>query len=161
FPVSGSVRSVSAVLGQHVSVGQTLAQLDTTSLDAQLASAQSTIAAAQARLAADQSSQTVTAAVAPTAFSTEITAPSPKPTSGAQELLNQQQARLLADQHQADQDIAQEEKDLSTESTLCHAFVNSAATSAPLLSSRKSTSTAATSPQVKTLSAPDPSKCES
>jgi multidrug efflux pump subunit AcrA (membrane-fusion protein) len=161
FPVSGSVRSVSAVLGQHVSVGQTLAQLDTTSLDAQLASAQSTVATAQARLAADQASQTVTAAVAPTAFSVEITTRSPEPTPGAQELLGQQQARLLADQHQADQSIAREKKDLSSENSLCQAFFSSEVTSAPLPSSRRSTSTAATSRQETTPSTPDPSKCES
>jgi HlyD family secretion protein len=38
FPVGGSIRSVSATVGQHVAVGQTLAQLDTTSLEAQAAS---------------------------------------------------------------------------------------------------------------------------
>jgi RND family efflux transporter MFP subunit len=126
FPVAGNVGSVSATVGQHVAVGQVLAQLDTTSLDAQVASAQSAVAAAQARLASDGSSQgTSTAAVAPAAFNTEITA-SPDPPSPARELVSKQQARLIADQHRADQDLATEQRDLKTETSLCQTFVTSA-----------------------------------
>lgn len=57
FPVSGQVASLPVQAGQQVSAGQTLAQLDTTSLATQLANAQSTLASAQARLASDQSGQ--------------------------------------------------------------------------------------------------------
>ncbi|MBV9160526.1 MAG: HlyD family efflux transporter periplasmic adaptor subunit [Pseudonocardiales bacterium] len=128
FPIAGNVRSVSAAVGQHVTVGQTLAQLDTTSLDAQVASAQATVAIAQARLAADESSQTPgtsTTAVAPAAFITETTGPS-DPTSAARELVTKQQARLLADQHRAEEDIATEQHDLKAETSLCQAFLTSA-----------------------------------
>ncbi|HEY3895950.1 MAG TPA: biotin/lipoyl-binding protein [Pseudonocardiaceae bacterium] len=140
FPVAGVVRSVSAVIGQHVSVGQTLAELDTTSLDAQVAAAQSTLAAAQARLASDSSSQTggtSTAAVAPAAFRTAI-APtatnagsasgstgSSDPVSAARNLVTTQQARLVAGQHQADQDLVQEQRDLTAETSVCQAFLAS------------------------------------
>lgn len=127
FPVAGTVSSVSAAAGQHVTVGQVLAQLDATSLDAQVASAQSAVAAAEARLAADESSQatgTSAAAVAPAAFSTTITA-SPAPPTPAPEV-SKQQARLLADQHQADQDLATEQRDLKTETNLCQAVVTPA-----------------------------------
>jgi multidrug efflux pump subunit AcrA (membrane-fusion protein) len=128
FPVAGNVRSVSAAVGQHVTVGQTLVQLDTTSLDAQVASAQSAVATAQARLAADESSQTSgtsTTAVAPAAFITETTGSS-DPTSAARELVTKQEARLIADQHRADQDLATEQDDLKTETSLCQAFLTSA-----------------------------------
>lgn len=142
FPVAGDVGSVSAAVGQHVTVGQTLAQLDTTSLDAQVASAQAAVAAAQARLAADGSSQTAgtsTAAVAPTAFSTEATvagdivnnvdvggAGSSDPPSAARELVTERQASLVTDQHQADQDLASERRDLQIETSLCRVSLTSA-----------------------------------
>jgi multidrug efflux pump subunit AcrA (membrane-fusion protein) len=128
FSVAGNVRSVSAAVGQHVTVGQTLAQLDTTSLDAQVALAQSAVATAQARLAADESSQTSgtsTTAVAPAAFITETTGSS-DPTSAARELVTKQQARLIADQHRAEEDLVTEQHDLKTETSLCQTFLTSA-----------------------------------
>jgi HlyD family secretion protein len=170
FPVAGTVHSVSAALGQHVTVGQTLAQLDTTSLDAQVASAQSAVAIAQARLAADQSSQTVTAAVAPTAFSTQIasgaSAPSPgtsapDPSSAARDLVTQQQALLIADQHRADQDITQEKRDLTNENSLCQAFVTSAQNGTRAPSSQRSRPAVSTTQQQTTPPTSDASPCES
>jgi HlyD family secretion protein len=140
FPIGGNMESVSATVGQHVTVGQNLAQLNTTSLDAQVAAAESTVAAAQARLTADESSQTsgaVTAAVAPTTFSTVITSGddthaaktgSSDPTAAARELVTDQQAILIADQHRADQNLAQEKRDLTTEASLCQPFRTSADT---------------------------------
>jgi RND family efflux transporter MFP subunit len=128
FPVAGSVGSVSAAVGQQVTVGQTLAALDTTALDAQVASARSAVASAQARLASDQSSQasgTTIAAVAPAAFTTKTTDQS-GPTSAARELVTTQQAHLVADQHQADQDLATEQRDLTTETALCQPFLGAA-----------------------------------
>lgn len=171
FPVGGTVHGVLVAAGQHVSVGQTLAQLDTTSLDAQVASAQSAVAAAQARLAADQSSQIVTAPVAPAAFSTEITSAgnasspvtsSPDPAApAARDLLTQQQAVLLADQHRADLDLAQERRDLATESRLCEAFVSPAASGSPAPDSHRSRSAVATPPPDTGSAVPDASTCES
>jgi multidrug efflux pump subunit AcrA (membrane-fusion protein) len=125
FPVTGNVGSVAATVGQHVTVGQTLAQLDTTSLNAQVASARSAVAAAQARLAADGSSQTAgttSAAVAPAAFTTETTSPA-DPTSAARELVTTQQARLTADQHRADQDLTTEQHDVKTGTSSCQAVL--------------------------------------
>lgn len=57
FPVAGGVSAVPVVLGQHVTAGTVLAQLDTTALDAQVASAASQLATAKAKLAADRSGQ--------------------------------------------------------------------------------------------------------
>ena len=169
FPVAGTVHSVSTALGQHVTVGQTLAQLDTTSLDAQVASAQAAVAAAWARLSADQSSQTVTAAVTPTAFSTQIpsgvSAPSlgtstPDP-SAARDLVTRQQVLIIADQHRADQDIAQEKRDLTTENSLCQAFVTSAQNDTQAPSSQRSQHAVATTQQQKTYPTSDASPCAS
>jgi multidrug efflux pump subunit AcrA (membrane-fusion protein) len=58
FPMSGQVSSVAAKLGQQVTVGQTLAQLNTTSLNNAVSSDQSAVATAQAKLASDQTSET-------------------------------------------------------------------------------------------------------
>lgn len=123
FPVAGSVRSVPVAVGQHVTVGQTLAQLDTTDLDAQVASAQATVAAAQARLVSDGQSQTAADGVAPAAFIQRLTPADPATT---RQLVTEQQARLVADQHRADQDLAREQHDLTPETSLCQAFLASA-----------------------------------
>ncbi|WP_131771151.1 biotin/lipoyl-binding protein [Candidatus Protofrankia californiensis] len=58
FPVGGRVAQVSVAVGQHVTTGDVLAELDTSSLAASLDNARSTLASAQAKLAADQASQT-------------------------------------------------------------------------------------------------------
>lgn len=57
FPVAGLVSAVPVTLGQQVTAGAVLAQLDTTALDAQVASAASQLATAKAKLAADRSGQ--------------------------------------------------------------------------------------------------------
>lgn len=58
FPVSGTVDSVSAKVGQQVRAGQTLATLSDASLQQQVLSAKSSLASAEAKLAADQTSET-------------------------------------------------------------------------------------------------------
>ncbi len=73
FPVGGRVAQVPVAVGQHVTTGDVLAELDTSSLAASLDNARSTLASAQAKLAADQASQTAagtTSASAPASAST-------------------------------------------------------------------------------------------
>ena len=163
FPVAGNVGSVSAVVGQQVAVGETLAQLDTTALDAQVASAQSAVAAAQARLASDASSQTsgtATAAVAPAAFTTDIIGPS-DPTAVARDLVSTRQAQLIADQHRADLELATEQHDLKTETDLCQSQLSAidggVARGSPKLDNRSSLSSVASgtapAPAAKSLNA--------
>ena len=173
FPVSGTVRSVSATVGQHVTVGQTLAQLDMTSLDAQVASAQSALAAAEAKLAGDQSSQTnptVSAAVAPAAFSTQTpsgdntraggAAPS-DPAATARDLLSQQQTQLINDQHRTDHDLTQEKQDLATETNRCQALVTAANGGATQIPANHSQRHDRPTPDGTTAAAPpDPSRCQ-
>lgn len=173
FPIGGTVRSVSATVGQHVTVGQTLAQLDTISLDAQVASARSAVAAAQAKLAADQSSQTnptVTAAVGPAAFSTQTpsgnntraagTAPS-DPASAARNLLTQQQTQLINDQHRTDHDLTEEKQDLATETNRCQALVTAAnGGTTPIPANRSQRHGRPTPDGTTTAAPPDPSQCQ-
>lgn len=56
FAVSGQVTAVDVSTGQTVTAGQTLATIDPSALQAQLASAQASLTAAQAQLASDQAS---------------------------------------------------------------------------------------------------------
>ncbi len=69
FPVSGRVAGVAVTAGQHVSPGQVLARMGTTSLLAQVSQEQAAVAAAQAKLAEDRASedQTSQSAVRPAA----------------------------------------------------------------------------------------------
>ncbi|MFD2421549.1 efflux RND transporter periplasmic adaptor subunit [Amycolatopsis pigmentata] len=55
FGVSGQVTSVAATVGQQVTAGQQLATVQSASLSASLAQAQSTLASAQSKLSSDQS----------------------------------------------------------------------------------------------------------
>ncbi len=58
FAVAGTVATVSATVGQHVTAGQQLAGLDTGTLDATVAQARAQAAAAQNKLAQDETGQT-------------------------------------------------------------------------------------------------------
>jgi multidrug efflux pump subunit AcrA (membrane-fusion protein) len=60
FGASGVVTSVKVAVGDRVTKGQTLARIDSASLKASLAQAQSSLAAAQARVASDESSTATT-----------------------------------------------------------------------------------------------------
>lgn len=54
FPVSGKVTAVEASVGQHVTSGQALATIDTTTFQYQVNAAQESLSAAQSRLSTDQ-----------------------------------------------------------------------------------------------------------
>src|SRR5215468_11137807 len=58
FPTSGTVASVNVHVGQRVRKGQVLAKLDTTSLQADVDSANSRLASAKQQLEADETGQT-------------------------------------------------------------------------------------------------------
>lgn len=58
FPMSGQVSAVNVAVGQQVTVGETLATLNTTGMATTVSSDQSAVASAQAKLASDQTSQT-------------------------------------------------------------------------------------------------------
>ncbi|TVT36459.1 HlyD family efflux transporter periplasmic adaptor subunit, partial [Amycolatopsis rhizosphaerae] len=122
FPVSGQVASVGVAAGQQVTTGQTLAQLDTTALSSQLASAQSTLATAQARLAADQSGQGTAAStgrVTPALYRTAGTSGS----GGSGDLKTAQDA-VIAAQQQVDKDLAAVSAALTAQQKACQPVVN-------------------------------------
>jgi HlyD family secretion protein len=85
FPVSGTVTSVSAIVGQQVSAGQELARIDPAPLQSALLEAQATLAQAQATLQSDENGTSSSASTAtnsaaitgsiPTATLTAFTGP--------------------------------------------------------------------------------------
>ncbi len=121
FPVSGTIATVPVSVGQHVTAGQTLATIDTTSLQGQLDSARSTLATAQAKLVTDseaQASGTATATSSTGSGSTTLSSalvaadtiravPVADRSRGGDGTAGQQavkdaQAKLLADQQKVD-----------------------------------------------------------
>ena len=92
FSATGTVESVDVAVGDTVRKGQTLASLDTTSLQADVDSANSTLANAKQRLESDKTGQTSAADNAAAANSADVTAksldvqelsPSPTPSPSA------------------------------------------------------------------------------
>lgn len=70
FPAAGTVSAVAVAVGQEVTAGQSLATLDRTALDADVANAKQTLALDQQTLASDLASQTQTTTTATTAAPT-------------------------------------------------------------------------------------------
>ncbi len=110
FPVAGQVASVSVQQGQQVSAGQTLAQLNTTSLATSVSSAQSTVATSEAKLASDQASQNVVTTSATTKTSTSTTPSSGNSAAtaklaGLAKSLASGQNAVLSAQKQVDADL--------------------------------------------------------
>jgi membrane fusion protein, macrolide-specific efflux system len=64
FAASGQVTAVDATVGQHVTQGQTLATMDSASLQAQVAQAKATLAGDQSRLSQDEDSGASSAQIA-------------------------------------------------------------------------------------------------
>ncbi len=105
FQVSGTVATVSAAVGQHVTAGQALASLDSTTLDQDVTSAQASLTSAQAKLEEDEAGQsTSTTAATDSAASGGssgtwlVSTTTPDPSSGAASLAQAQQAVVSAQQ---------------------------------------------------------------
>lgn len=118
FPVSGQVAAVNVQLGQSVRAGDTLAQLNTTSLDSQLSAAQSKLATAQAKLAADQNSQNALAS-APASSAGATAKGSSGKTSAALSGLGGAQSAVLAAQKQVDGDLQLVSAAIKQENATC------------------------------------------
>ncbi|GAA0626817.1 hypothetical protein GCM10010174_52980 [Kutzneria viridogrisea] len=97
FPVAGQVASVAVAVGQKVTAGQLLAQLNTTTLAGQVSSAQSTVATAQAKLATDQNSQTTVASTAPKSSSSSALSTMVKGLGDSQDAVRKAQQQVDAD----------------------------------------------------------------
>lgn len=132
FPSSGLVSSVPVQVGQQVTAGQPLAQLDPTSLQSQVASAQSTLATAQAKLAADQtgqsaqSSQSAQGGEGTSSSSAGRATPAIFVTSSAPQApadLKAQQDAVIAAQHQVDLDLTASSAAVSAQQKACKTIV--------------------------------------
>ncbi len=119
FPVSGQVASVTASVGQQVGVGQTLAQLNTTSLNNTVSSDQSAVAAAQAKLATDQTSQTAVSQATQTTSPSSAGSTSGR-SSGSSSKLNGLVQSLAGDQNA----VRQAQQKVDSDLTLVTASVN-------------------------------------
>ena len=112
FDAAGTVAAVDVAVGDPVTAGETLATIDATLYDAQLASAKADLAAAQARLAADQAGPTAaTVATARDSVNqarlqlssaeqslSATNAQNAQSIAAAQQALSQANAKLAADQ---------------------------------------------------------------
>ncbi|WP_201732654.1 biotin/lipoyl-binding protein [Acidithrix sp. C25] len=139
FAVAGTVASVSVTVGQSVQAGQTLATLDSSSLNATLQAANSSLALAQLKLANDIASQNTTTTT--TTTSTTVISTGPSPVLQPQNTLNIAESNLsLA---------------LSLVSSLCNSSTSTTAassTSTTVLSpSAATTTTSTTTPATVTF----------
>jgi multidrug efflux pump subunit AcrA (membrane-fusion protein) len=158
FPVAGRVAAVPVRVGQHVVAGQPLATLDTTSLQASLDQARSTLASAQARLTADLAAQAAgtpsTAGTAGTAGSSVtagtvitaayVTVARSTASSSAGGVPAAQQA-LIAAQHAADLALEAAQGDLATARTDCRSVVTSGISTAAYVTRSGSSSSSTAS----------------
>jgi multidrug efflux pump subunit AcrA (membrane-fusion protein) len=108
FSVSGSVAAVAVTAGQHVTAGQTLGSLDTTSLKAGLTAAQSTLANANLQVANDTASENTAATIS-------ATSPAAQPTSSLRPL----QQAVLSAQRKADGALGQAQTALGQAKRAC------------------------------------------
>ena len=136
FAVGGKVGTVDVTVGQQVAAGQTVATLDTTSLQSAVVTAEANLASAQATLASDESAQangsTTTVATSTgsgesgtgtSGSTTATTSPSSggSGNAGASAEVTKLQATLVADQHQEDADATAAGAALQTATTTCTA----------------------------------------
>jgi len=139
FQVAGTVAAVDVAVGQSVTAGETLASLDTTTLQQAVTSAQTNLDAAKARLAEDEAAQaaattttTTTTTTAPTTTTTtaSTTTTTPSGTSGSAEgALQQAQQAVVAAQQAADAAAQQATTALAAVQTACGQASTSPATS--------------------------------
>jgi multidrug efflux pump subunit AcrA (membrane-fusion protein) len=150
FAVAGTVQTVAVQAGQHVSAGQTLGTLDTTSLRAALTAAQSTLANANLQVHHDLASEDAAAGGSGAS-------PAPSGTSGsspASQLiasLRPLQQAVLSAQRQADGALARARTALARAGQACAAPPSPTPTPSPSPGSTPSPSPSPTSP------APSPS----
>lgn len=145
FATSGTVAAVDVTLGQHVNKGQVLAKLDTTTLQAEVDSANSALASAKQQLEADETGQTSaanngaannngTADIVTAAYVTYLAAPSTSSSALIKQVEDAQQAVITAQhdvdtaqpaidaaQHTVDADVTQNTKLRDTQQQACAA----------------------------------------
>ncbi|HEY1988296.1 MAG TPA: HlyD family efflux transporter periplasmic adaptor subunit [Acidimicrobiales bacterium] len=178
FSTSGTVASVGVTVGQAVTAGQTLASLDTTSLQASVLSAQATVTSAQAKLTDDENGETsssnatnasatdtaasagATTAILTADITDASTGETPNPGGGSQSsgggdsAIAQAQSTLLADQKESDADQQQAAADLQQAISACAAVT---ASPTPTTTTTTTAATSADTPPTAPTSTPGPS----
>src|SRR5216683_1543228 len=150
FSVSGSVAAVAVKPGQHVTAGQTLGWLDTTSLKADLTAAQSTLANANLRVATDTASQnTATTTSATSAASQSGSQSASQPTSSLRPL----QQAVLSAQRKADGALGQAQTALGQAKQACASPPSPRPTTTPTVTATKTATTTATKTATTTKTA--------
>jgi RND family efflux transporter MFP subunit len=125
FQVAGTVTAVSVAVGQHVGAGQTVATLDTTSLQNAVTVAQTSLDSAQAALAENEAGQAAgggssAAAQTTAASSAEVSAVLDAAASpGGSTSLQQAQQAVVTAQHSADVDIQTAQNDAQNAASAC------------------------------------------
>jgi HlyD family secretion protein len=114
FPTTGQVSAVNVAVGQQVTAGQKLAALSTTSLESQVANAQSALASAQARLAADQVGQTSSSAKVTPALYVTASSSAPSDLKSAQDAVTAAQKQVDADMTAASASLTDQQKKCQT-----------------------------------------------
>jgi HlyD family secretion protein len=134
FPASGTVATVDVAVGDQVSVGQDLAQLDTTSLDGAVADAQAALDQAELTLERALNGESVSSGptgsptAAPASASTSsgsgtfvVTPVAVTTTTQADPELSAAQQAVLSAQQQVDTDLATAQQALDDAQTVCAA----------------------------------------
>lgn len=170
FPMSGEVSSVGVTVGQQVTVGQTLAQLNTTNLSNTVSSDQSAVASAQAKLATDQTSQTSVSDPQQTTSPSDATSSGSGSSSGGSELTKLErnvtgdQNAVRAAQQKVDRDlqlVTAADHQVHEQGTACQALLTQlSAGGRQAAGTSNSTATSTTDPTTTTGST-SVSDCES
>ena len=138
--------SVSVAVGQHVGAGQTVATLDTTSLQNAVTVAQTSLDSANAALAENEAGQAADNGSSRTAqttavFSSEVTAVLDAAVSpGGSTSLQQAQQAVVTAQHSADLDIQTAQNDAQNSASVC-AGTGSSTTSTTTTTTSSTTTT--------------------
>jgi HlyD family secretion protein len=142
FQVAGTIAALDVAQGQSVTAGQTLASLDTTTVEQHVSAAQSTLSSAQAKLAEDTLAQSSTVALSTSTTASSGSAPATGGSGGASTLQPAQQ-KVLSTQQTADADSQKAATALANAQTACPAGNGGSPTTT---TTTQSTSTSTTTP---------------
>ncbi len=129
FQVAGTVAAVDVAVGQSVTAGQTLASLDTTTLQQAVTSAETNLEAAKATLAEDEAAEAAAATTTTTApTTTTTTAPNSSSPSSPNGTLQKVQQAVVSAQQAADTAAQQAATALAQAQTACGSAPSSGTT---------------------------------
>jgi HlyD family secretion protein len=147
FQVAGQVASVAVTVGQQVTVGEQLAQLDTSTLSSTVSNDQSTLSTDEAKLTADQASEVSSS----TTTTTTTTAPGSSggtsggfgggSGSGQGATLSQAQSTVEKAQQQANNDESTAQSDLQNAQTVCETTTGQSGTTTTTTTTPTTTTT--------------------